>query len=448
MSFPITAEERDLMAPIRTITTNSGKTSLLASSISAYVDSAIPFIYLPVEACKLFEDEFKLTWNDTLNLYVVSETTHVLLLAKNPSITFSLGNSSQSVDIVLPYAAFDLTAGFPYIDDVTTKVKYFPLRRALNSTQYTLGRTFFQEAYVIADYERQNFSISQCDFNARATENLVAILPLEGDPTLPTKKTPIAIIAGAAAGGALIIGLALLYFFWWRPRQRRKRPSELDSTSLYHPLHPNSHQKDPSFIKAELDAGEDSQSRQQQQYGKPVELSEEAEIYEMPGNEISYEMTSLASPKDEKRGSRLWGRGQEFPVSRQNTTDTLGFPRTPVGSLGVSGESSVQTTPAANYAIPFRSPRRKESTNLSPEYHDRSPSPSFDRHSRGVSPMRMDSTADSMGFPRSPGSATVSSAGNSLRFPPGSPNTGGGSQRESPVISPASAVSSSRYRRF
>lgn len=437
------------MTPIRMITTNSGKTNLLNSSISAYLDSAIPFIYLPTEACKLFEDEFKLTWNETLNLYVVSETTHVLLLAKNPSITFSLGNTSQSVDIVLPYGSFDLTAGYPYVDDLTTKINYFPLRRAQNSTQYTLGRTFFQEAYVIADYERRNFSISQCDFNARATENLVAILPLNGDPTVPKKTAPIAIIAGAAAAGALIIGLVLLYFFWWRPRQRRKRPSEMDSTSLYHQLHPNSNQKDPTYIKVELDAGEGSQSHQQQQYGKPVELSEEAEIYEMPANEMAYEMASLSSPKDETRGSRLSGRGQEFDISRQNTTDTLGFPRTPIGSLAVSGESSIQTTPAANYALPFRSPRRKESTNLSPAYHDRrSPSPSFDSHSQRVSPMRMDSTADSMGFPRTPASATVSSVGNSLRFPPGSPSSGGGSQRESPVISPASEVGSRRYRRF
>ena len=445
VSFAMTeiteTNKRDLMTPIQKITTNLGSTTLLPEPIVAYLDSSVPFIYLPEAAWTLFEAEFKLTWNETFNLYVVSDTTHVLLLAQNPSITFTLGNATHSVDIVLPYAAFDLTAGYPYTEDATTTIRYFPLRRAQNQTQFTLGRTFFQEAYVIADYERGNFSVSQCDFNARAAQNLMAIFPVRG---LKAKKTPVAIIAGAAGGGALLLGLVLLYFFWWRPRQRRKNPQELDSTSLYHPLHPNSHQKDPSYIKAELDAGENSLSYQGR-YGKPVELGGQSEIYEMPADGMAHEMANL-EPKDGKKESRRWTKGSRVDVLRQNTTDTLGFPRTPVESSGPTGESSIQTTPAANYALPV--PRRNDSGtgSVSVDYHNRGWTASPGVDNRGEGPSRMDSTADSMGFPRTPGSATISSAGNSMRYP-GSLNSRV-SPRESPLISPASDVGRGQYRRF
>jgi hypothetical protein len=84
---------------------------------------------------------------------------HDRLLTLNPSVSFSLGNDNNPanwVTITLPYAAFDLQVSHPFY---TVRTNYFPIRRAKNSTQYTLGRTFLQEAYVIADYERANFSI-------------------------------------------------------------------------------------------------------------------------------------------------------------------------------------------------------------------------------------------------------------------------------------------------
>jgi hypothetical protein len=71
---------------------------------------------------------------------------HTYLKSMNPSITFSLSNTAgESLDIVLPYAAFDLTASFPALANGRT-TNYFPLRRAANDTQYTLGRVFLQEA--------------------------------------------------------------------------------------------------------------------------------------------------------------------------------------------------------------------------------------------------------------------------------------------------------------
>jgi hypothetical protein len=150
MSFSFAEDiSRDLVVAIQSINStlpNGKSTQLLPSAIFAFVDSTVSHIWLPLEACIAFEEAFGLTWNDTLELYTVDDKSHTSLVSQNAAITFTLGNSlsgGKSVDIVLPYASFDLTASPPLVPATT---KYFPLKRATNETQYTLGRTFLQEA--------------------------------------------------------------------------------------------------------------------------------------------------------------------------------------------------------------------------------------------------------------------------------------------------------------
>jgi len=134
---------------------------LLPNPIVALLDSSLPYLWLPLEAALLFEDAFSLEWNETVQLYLVNDTMHENLVRQNASIIFNLGGigSSTSVNITLPYASFDLNASAPL---VTPASRYFPLKRAADSTQFVLGRTFFQEAFVLADFERRNFSVFPC----------------------------------------------------------------------------------------------------------------------------------------------------------------------------------------------------------------------------------------------------------------------------------------------
>jgi hypothetical protein len=445
--FTMASEQRDLMVSIQKITTGTANTTLLPTSVNAFLDSAIPFIYLPAEACALFEKEFQLTWNETARLYVVPDTTHTLLQAKNPSITFNLGTPTKNVDITLPYAAFDLVATYPFTADDSTQIRYFPLRRANSTDQYTLGRTFFQEAYVIADYERGNFSVSQATFDGSTNQQLVAIYPIGGAPS--NKKVPVAAIAGAIAGAIVIIALVLLYFFWWKPRHRKRNASELDSSNpLYHPLHPNSHQKDTNYIKAELDAGDDHLAAHARdgRFGKPVEVSGQQEIYEMDATGVPHEMH--AGSRDSKRASWFLGKDRKRSSgipSRQDTTDTFGFPRTPHSAHpSDGGDMSIQNTPAVNYAVP--SPRQYGDFSTE-RYRDRTPSPRVGGFQAG--PSRNSSTADNGGFPRSAtGSLGISSAGSSLRVPPRSPGQRGGRAEDTPIVSPTSAQDRGEYNRF
>ena len=105
----------------------------------------MPYIYLPLEVCESFEAAFGLTWNTEVQAYLVNDTLNDRLKAQNASVIFTLGTlaASDTVNISLPYAAFDLIADYPLMPN---KTRYFPLVRAKNESQYTLGRTLLQEA--------------------------------------------------------------------------------------------------------------------------------------------------------------------------------------------------------------------------------------------------------------------------------------------------------------
>jgi hypothetical protein len=148
VTFDFNAEDaRDLTVNIETITIASANASdtVISTNIAAFIDSTIPYIFLPLEVCHQFEKAFGIVWDNDAQAYLVNDTLHTKLQAQNASVTFALGNSSANsiVNITLPYAAFDLTADYPLVENATN---YFPLMRATNDTQYTLGRTFLQEA--------------------------------------------------------------------------------------------------------------------------------------------------------------------------------------------------------------------------------------------------------------------------------------------------------------
>ena len=142
---------RQLMAGLQTIKSknqNGTGASLMTNGIMISIDSTVPQIWLPQVVCTQFENAFGLTQDPKTGLYLVSDSLHSQLTEQNASITFTLGaaaSGGQTVDITLPYASFDLVVKPPAFG-VGQSQKFFPLRQAVNETQYTLGRTFLQEA--------------------------------------------------------------------------------------------------------------------------------------------------------------------------------------------------------------------------------------------------------------------------------------------------------------
>lgn len=227
---------RNLVVGIQSITTeaNNGiKTpiNLLPTSTLSLIDAGVSHIWLPLESCLAFEEEFGLTLDSTTGLYVVNDTLHSVLLTRNASITFTLSDDRNTIDIILPYSSFDLelTSNFPGIINTT---RYFPIRRAVNDTQNTLGRTFLQEAYLIADYERSTFSVSQSIFSECHPSNVQAIYPKSDNSSSPNASGPppfpgqLGLFTGAITGiavGAMVVGLCLLAGIFSRNRVLRKR---------------------------------------------------------------------------------------------------------------------------------------------------------------------------------------------------------------------------------
>lgn len=157
---------RDLVVALQSISySGSSSATLLSSSIDIFIDSTDPNIWLPDDVCDAFESAFGLTLDNTTGLYLVNETHRNTLLDDDAEVAFTLSDVSSggsTVTVTLPYAAFDLTAEYPLVANTSY---YFPLKRASNSTQYTLGRTFLQEACVTSENHIQYsawHSITDC----------------------------------------------------------------------------------------------------------------------------------------------------------------------------------------------------------------------------------------------------------------------------------------------
>lgn len=302
-------QTRDLTVGLQSITTNvtSIETNLLSSSIYAFIDSSIAQIYLPTSACQAFEAAFGLVYNTTAGLYVVNDTLHEKLLLKNPSVTFTIGNTitgSETINVTLPYASFDLQAQYPLVSNSS---RYFPLQRAANDTQYTLGRTFLQEAYLIVDYERQNFSVHPCVWNENAAANIVSIPGVNStavtNSTGPgnggTGNSTASLGAGAIAGiviGVLIVAIITLGFLLWLlvfvPR-RKKREAQAEAAGLEMPVVPELH---GDFHAEEVEGVIPPKPKELQDTTQPVGAELPSRPPEMGGTQI-YEMAGSDVPE-------------------------------------------------------------------------------------------------------------------------------------------------------
>lgn len=147
-TFTLDADiDRDIVVAIQSIT-YSGTTQdvLLSTPIFSFLESTDPNIWLPEPACQAFERAFGISIDNSTGLYLINSTQYAQLQALNPQVTFTLANSlsgGETVDIVLPFNAFGLPTAYPFTPNDTF---YFPLKKAANESQYTLGRTFLQEA--------------------------------------------------------------------------------------------------------------------------------------------------------------------------------------------------------------------------------------------------------------------------------------------------------------
>ncbi|CAI7592703.1 unnamed protein product [Penicillium bialowiezense] len=248
---------RDLVVYLQSIS-YSGSTSatLLSKAIPIFIDSTDPNLWLPEDVCNAFENAFDISLDNETGLYLVNDTQNTELLNSNAQVTFRISDvqsGGDAVSITLPYEAFALTAQSPLVENSSY---YFPLKRAANFTQYTLGRTFLQEAYLSADYERGVFNVSACKWDDDADQNIVTITSKDSKSSdcsgsecsadsdsegssSPLSRGAVAGIAIAALCGVVILA-AIMFFFIRRQRQKtanKATPPESDVSVLSGPVH-------------------------------------------------------------------------------------------------------------------------------------------------------------------------------------------------------------------
>ena len=205
---------------------NDDSTNLLVMSQADLftIDSTTPFLWLPEAVCLQFEKNLGLSYDEELELYTFPQNSsqHDTLVNWNISFTFTVADlpgSSKTVSLTVPYSAFDLQLSYPYPPlvqkNMTQNVDYFPVRKAKNSTQYTLGRAFLQEIYLMVDYERNNFSVHPAIFTEDALSNmdLIDISRPKNSTMAGPQLTKVSHLSSGTIAGivvAAIVGLGFL----------------------------------------------------------------------------------------------------------------------------------------------------------------------------------------------------------------------------------------------
>ncbi|KAE8142311.1 aspartic peptidase domain-containing protein [Aspergillus pseudotamarii] len=265
------------------------------------LDSSTSYLWLPSDTFDAFGAALNLTYDDSSGFYAYGNDTSLRerLLAMNISITLSISDlpdSSQSVNITLPFQAFDHSLTYPYPDLPSkysdTPLPYLPIRRANTNDEQRIGRVFFQEAYLAVDYEREQFSLYQAKFgtNLVSSDSDTDIVPIDSyldkvfegllsdRPGLST-ATKAGVGVGTGAGAILIIAGACLFIRKHRAVSSEKgvqlsdsvsnsdseyhsRPGEVDGTQERHPELPSDAScaiyELPGSGIAELEAGPSS----------------------------------------------------------------------------------------------------------------------------------------------------------------------------------------------
>lgn len=261
------------------------------------IDSSTPFLWLPESVCDRFAQALDLRYNDVLELYTFARNSSQRdnLVSWNMTFVFSVGDlvgSSNTLDITLPYNAFDLQLSYPFpglnATFASPRYNYFPLRRAANTSQYTIGRSFLQESYLIVDYERNNFSISQAVFtnNALANASLEPILriPSRSNERIGSLRVGAfaGIVVGSVVGAFASVVLIVLYL-----RHRRARSESAAATAKRAAAdserrrrrRPNRNR----FTSWLVELPHSVLSRDNSQQRQAAEVSAEQTILEMPG---------------------------------------------------------------------------------------------------------------------------------------------------------------------
>ncbi|KAL8929099.1 MAG: hypothetical protein Q9172_000642 [Xanthocarpia lactea] len=133
--------------------------SSISDTLSVYIDSLAPFLYLPQSTCDAIASYLPVTYESEYKLYFWntndSNYERVVTSPSYLAFTFRASNLEQNnITINVPFQLLNLTLRAPIID---TPTQFFPCRPPIatkrsddprSGPKYTLGRAFLQAAFI------------------------------------------------------------------------------------------------------------------------------------------------------------------------------------------------------------------------------------------------------------------------------------------------------------
>jgi hypothetical protein len=197
-----------------------------AGSFQAVVESTLPYLYLPEDACEKFVRAFGLHTFDG-DFYTLDSGEVARNKADIQSVEFVIqdpSNQRNSVTITLPYAAFNVNASWTW--GYPTPQPIVPIRPMADFA--VLGRTFLQEAYVFANYESDvmTFNVSQAAFPTPSAGSKIRSVYSSSYHNSHSHMLGGGAIAGIVIGVLFTIG-ALATIIWYFRFKKGPAPSNI-----------------------------------------------------------------------------------------------------------------------------------------------------------------------------------------------------------------------------
>lgn len=230
---------------------NTNVLSTYNDTFMALIDSTTPYLWLPEHICDSFASAFNLTYNDTYQLYTMDNAQYQDYSASQAySFTFSLASVDNHdnfglplsvpgvINITVPIQSFVGTLQYPFKREAIKygqpAVPYFMLRKAHNTTDMIVGRSFLQESYLRTKYDSGSFSVHQALFPNDPDQDakLMSIKQPNNSPFPPpppskhSHSLTTAQMIGIAVGVVAFCTILVTGLCCWQRRRRQKKRGE------------------------------------------------------------------------------------------------------------------------------------------------------------------------------------------------------------------------------
>ncbi|KAK3899272.1 aspartic peptidase domain-containing protein [Staphylotrichum tortipilum] len=168
-------------APNTTVLPNllsTGNSTMPPSGLPVLLDPCSPYFTLPKSTCDAIASHLPVTYNASLGLYLWNTTSPYYRAITSSSstlaFTFMGATNTDSLTIHVPFPHLNLTLSPPFVSN-PAGVPYFPCFTG-GVGAYALGRAFFQDAFLGANWEKGKVWLAQAPGpNVPASVEVVAV---------------------------------------------------------------------------------------------------------------------------------------------------------------------------------------------------------------------------------------------------------------------------------